>query len=243
MSNTIQLNAAPKKVLVVARSLQGIAHWIVSLHEAGCWVELASTPAEAMIRAAALNPEVIVIDDATADLDSVELSMKIRSLVSRDLPPTIIMAVANAQADPSSVESPSGPLAIGERTSRWSAAKVNRIADVVSQPPTPPGTTTTDRLSCHGIELDRAQHRAWNEDRPLRLTPTEFKLLWTLASRPGDVLPRTDLTKLCRGSTGAIQTRTVDAHIKSIRRKLQDNATWIETVHGVGYRFQELDPR
>lgn len=75
----------------------------------------------------------------------------------------------------------------------------------------------------------------------LRLTPTEFKLLWKLASRPGYVLSRNELTKLCKGADGAtaVQSRTIDAHIKSILRKLSERSRLIETVHGVGYRFQE----
>jgi DNA-binding response OmpR family regulator len=79
------------------------------------------------------------------------------------------------------------------------------------------------------------------DGRTLHLTPTEFKLLWELARRPGEVLTRADLTTLCRGANSAVQARTVDAHIKSIRSKLQEHAQRIETVYGVGYRFQELD--
>jgi two-component system phosphate regulon response regulator PhoB len=74
----------------------------------------------------------------------------------------------------------------------------------------------------------------------LHFTPTEFRLLWELARQPGYVLSRTELTKLCKGSETAVQARTIDAHIKSIRRKLNDHADLIETVHGVGYRLQEV---
>jgi DNA-binding response OmpR family regulator len=75
----------------------------------------------------------------------------------------------------------------------------------------------------------------------LSLTPTEFRLLWELVRRPGYVLSRSELTRTCKGSENAVQARTIDAHIKSIRRKLRDRAHLIETVHGVGYRFQEME--
>ena len=89
----IQLTIAPKEVLVVSRAFHGIARLIAALREAGCRVELATTSSEAIARAAVLNPEVVVIEDQLSDVNSVELSMQIRSIVSRDSPPTFIMAM------------------------------------------------------------------------------------------------------------------------------------------------------
>lgn len=238
MTETIRFDGAPKNVLVVARTLQGIAHWILSLREAGCRVELARTPAEAIIQAAAFNPEVVVIEDRAADLDSVELSLQIRSTICGKLPPTFIMAVASQRND-RSVDAPASTSPDDRRVSldarpalpqasRAAAAPGARVADA------------PDQVACHSLRLDRTRHRASVDGRLLALTPTEFKLLWELACRPGEVLSRTDLTRLCRGPNANVQERTVDAHIKSIRRKLQDRSTLIETVHGIGYRCQEL---
>jgi DNA-binding response OmpR family regulator len=241
MTETIRFDGAPKNVLVVARTLQGIAHWILSLREAGCRVELARTPAEAIVQAAAFNPEVVVIEDRAADLDSVELSLQIRSTICSKLPPTFIMAVASQQIDravdpPATISPDDRQMPLDARPAlpqamRVAGASGARVAGPADAP---------DQVDCQSLHLDRTRHRASVDGRLLVLTPTEFKLLWELACRPGEVLSRADLTRLCRGPNASAQARTVDAHIKSIRRKLQDQATLIETVHGVGYRCQEI---
>jgi DNA-binding response OmpR family regulator len=100
-----------------------------------------------------------------------------------------------------------------------------------------------ERIEHLGLTLDRVRHRVFVDGNPLHLTPTEFKLLWELASRPGFVLSRNELSQVCRGTMSTLHTRTVDAHIKAIRRKLAGYASFIETVHGVGYRFRESDAR
>jgi two-component system phosphate regulon response regulator PhoB len=237
----IQLNITPKKVLVVARTLEGIAHVIGPLREAGCWVELATSADEAIGRAAVLNPEIVVIEDPLAGANSVELSMQIRGIVSTVTAPTFIMAPASELAGEPvrASEAPErSPSAIGHAPA---ATLVRRIAGLMTPaaPPTP--AKTPERVTGHGLDLDRVRFRATIRDRKLQLTPTEFRLLWALASRPGCVLSRLELAKACKGSADAVQSRTIDAHIKSIRRKLNDHAQLIETVHGVGYRFQEVD--
>ncbi len=233
----IQLTIVPKKVLVVARAFQGITHLIAPLREAGCWVELATTASEALGRAAVLNPEVVVIEDQMADVNAVELTMQIRSIVSPDHPPTFIMARSSELSD-DSLSPPENRPATAYVTR---PALVNRIAGLMAPPSTKGEAKSIERLACHGLCLDRVRHRAWIGDRSLHFTPTEFKLLWELVSRPGCVLSRSDLTCVCKGAAAAVQTRTIDAHIKSIRRKLKEYARLIETVHGVGYRFQEMD--
>jgi two-component system phosphate regulon response regulator PhoB len=87
--------------------------------------------------------------------------------------------------------------------------------------------------------MDRRRHSASIDGRPLNLTPTEFRLLWTLASEPGSVFDRQHLSRTCHisGTTG--RAATIAVHIKAVRGKLGDRSDLIETVHGVGYRFRE----
>jgi len=79
--------------------------------------------------------------------------------------------------------------------------------------------------------------------RRLPLTPTEFKLLATLASVPGRLFRRQELRAILWGR-GAVQPRTIDVHVARLRRKLVNaggSSSVIRTVHGVGYRFRERD--
>jgi DNA-binding response OmpR family regulator len=77
-------------------------------------------------------------------------------------------------------------------------------------------------------------------DRLIDLTPTEFKVLFTLASHPGKVFTREELVEKSLGYQFEGYERSIDAHIKNIRRKLEDDAknpSLILTIYGVGYRF------
>lgn len=71
------------------------------------------------------------------------------------------------------------------------------------------------------------------------LTPTEFEILAALVSRAGRVVRRRELIERLWGRDAPHSERAVDAHVKSIRRKLSSDRAWLETVRGVGYRFVE----
>ena len=95
-----------------------------------------------------------------------------------------------------------------------------------------------DVISTHGIEIDRVNHLARAEGQDLRLTPTEFRLLWTLARQPGRPFGRNELMDRCRGEDANALERTIDVHVRSLRQKLDARGDLIETVRGVGYRFR-----
>jgi two-component system phosphate regulon response regulator PhoB len=92
----------------------------------------------------------------------------------------------------------------------------------------------------NGIEIDRACYRVTVDGREAKLTPTEFRILWTLISNPGFVFSRQQLLELCVGDNAPSYERTIDVHIKAIRQKLEHRADSIETVRGIGYRFRDL---
>jgi two-component system phosphate regulon response regulator PhoB len=98
------------------------------------------------------------------------------------------------------------------------------------------------RVHCDGLRLDRARYEATLEGEALNLTLTEFNILWTLANAPERARTRQELVEASRGVGAPVQTRTIDAHIKSLRRKLGDAAQLIETVRGIGYRYASTSP-
>ena len=89
-----------------------------------------------------------------------------------------------------------------------------------------------------GVRIDRARHRAFVENRELDLTPTEFRLLECMLRQPGRAFTRAQLMDAAIGEGAIVLERTIDVHIKTLRRKLGDGDL-IETVRGVGYRFRE----
>ncbi|HYW11679.1 MAG TPA: response regulator transcription factor, partial [Longimicrobium sp.] len=90
---------------------------------------------------------------------------------------------------------------------------------------------------------DTGAARAQVEGRELDLTPTEYRLLITLMERRGRVQSRRQLLEAVWEVTANIATRTVDMHVQRLRSKLGEQADWIETVRGFGYRFRNEPPR
>ncbi|HTU89848.1 MAG TPA: response regulator [Gemmataceae bacterium] len=89
-----------------------------------------------------------------------------------------------------------------------------------------------------GVRIDRVRHRAYAEERELDLTPTEFRLLECLLRQPGRAFTRHQLMDAAIGEGAIVLERTIDVHIKTLRKKL-GSSDLIETVRGVGYRFRE----
>lgn len=92
------------------------------------------------------------------------------------------------------------------------------------------------------VRLDIEAHRAFVEDVEMELTALEFRLLQTFVARRGRVQTRDQLLSDVWGYTPDVTTRTVDTHVKRLRRKLGERAgEWLETVRGVGYRFRAAE--
>jgi two-component system phosphate regulon response regulator PhoB len=104
-----------------------------------------------------------------------------------------------------------------------------------------PVAETSDVLKHLGIELDRVRHRASIHANPVDLTPTEFRLLECLLRQPGRAFTRAQLMDSAIGDAAIVLERTIDVHVKSLRRKLGDAGALIETVRGTGYRLRETD--
>lgn len=104
-------------------------------------------------------------------------------------------------------------------------------------------STNTDTVVIGPMRIDRAAMTVAVEDRPVELTPTEFKLLLTLAERRGRVQGRAHLLETVWEAAPDIQTRTVDMHVQRLRTKLGAAGDLIETVRGFGYRLRAPAPR
>ena len=94
-------------------------------------------------------------------------------------------------------------------------------------------------VECQGVTIDRHRHRALVGDTELILTPTEFRLLEAMLRQAGRAFTRHELMDVAIGEDAVVLERTIDVHIKSLRKKMEDVADLIETVRGVGYRFRE----
>jgi two-component system phosphate regulon response regulator PhoB len=117
--------------------------------------------------------------------------------------------------------------------------RVGAILRRVGATPQHPG----DVLRAGPVQIDRAAHRVSVEGEDVELTPTEFKLLLTLAERRGRVQARGHLLETVWEAAPDIQTRTVDMHVQRLRTKLGPAGPLIETVRGFGYRMKAAKAR
>jgi len=98
-----------------------------------------------------------------------------------------------------------------------------------------------EMLSFPELRIDRVRHRVEVEGEEVHLTPTEFRLLWCLASRPGRVFSRAELLDRIWGYDSESDARTVDVHVKRLRQKTraaESRSFSITTVWGLGYKFE-----
>jgi two-component system phosphate regulon response regulator PhoB len=100
------------------------------------------------------------------------------------------------------------------------------------------GTDPVDVVEYLNVRIDRVRHRAYVDNRELELTPTEFRLLECMVRQPGRAFTRHQLMDAAIGEGAIVLERTIDVHIKTLRKKLESDDL-IETVRGVGYRFRE----
>ncbi|GAB5403621.1 MAG: response regulator transcription factor [Aureliella sp.] len=96
-----------------------------------------------------------------------------------------------------------------------------------------------DHIESMGIRVDLRRHEVTLNETTLELTRSEFNLLKTMMAEPGRAFDRSELIESALGEDTLVLERTIDVHIRAIRRKLGDLAHVVETVRGVGYRFKE----
>jgi DNA-binding response OmpR family regulator len=100
-------------------------------------------------------------------------------------------------------------------------------------------SVSDDYIQVGPLAIDFSRFEAKLSGQPLKLTATEFKLLAELAGHPGRALTREHLLNRAVGDAVVVVDRNIDVHIRSVRKKLGDQAAMIETVRGLGYRFVE----
>ena len=118
---------------------------------------------------------------------------------------------------------------------------VLRIGAILRRVRTP--ATSTDVVVAGPLRIERDTHEVTVDGRHIELTPTEYKLLLTLAERRGRVQPRVHLLEAVWAAAPDVQTRTVDMHVQRLRAKLGAASDLIETIRGFGYRMRAENAR
>jgi len=225
-----------KKVLVVEDE-RTIAEAVAArLRAEGFEVEVAGDGPSAVDAARRVQPDVIVLDVMLPGFDGLEVCRRIQA--ERGVP--VLMLTARGDETDLLVGLAVGaddyltkPFSMRELTARVHALLRRATRNSAAADPAPAGPAM---LRFGDLEINLAERRVQRAGVEAKLTPTEFDLLVHLAGRPRTVLPRERLLADVWGWADASGTRTVDSHIKGLRRKL--GADLIRTVHGVGYALE-----
>jgi DNA-binding response OmpR family regulator len=199
----------------------------------GFKVVTASTGREALRKVDEHQPNLVLLDWMLPEMSGLEVCQQLRNTSNA----AIIMLTAKTEETDRVIGLEMG--ADDYITKPFSLRElVARIRSVLRR--VNPQPERKDVMRRGELVIDEAKFRVWKNDQEIILTPAEFQLLLTLASRPGIVYSRLQLLQATMGDAYLNYERTIDSHISHLRKKIEDdpsNPRYIQTVHGVGYRF------
>jgi two-component system, OmpR family, phosphate regulon response regulator PhoB len=211
----------------------------VNLEHAGHAVRRAATAAQALDLIQESLPDLVLLDWMLPDRPGIDLARRLRSdRRTREIP--IIMVTARAQ-EHDKIQGLEGgaddyltkPFSPRELLARIQAVLRRRAPEIADEV-----------LQLHGLALDPVSHRVTARGAAVELTPTEFRLLRFFMAHPERVYTRQQLLDHVWGDHVFIDERTVDVHIRRLRKSLAPAGldALVETVHGTGYRFRDDQP-
>jgi two-component system, OmpR family, alkaline phosphatase synthesis response regulator PhoP len=207
------------------------------LEKNGFRVVTAADGPSALAMARREHPDLIVLDLLLPGMDGREVCRILRA--ESDVPIIMLTALSEESDQIVGLEIGADDYIVKPFSPR---ALVARVRALLRR--TQGGGKTPAVIRVGKLEIDNQKHTAKLDGMSLQLTPSEFDLLVVLARHPGQTLTRQQLMDDLYGGAALGVDRSVDSHIKNLRRKLESasNARFIETVYGVGYRFVEEGP-
>jgi DNA-binding response OmpR family regulator len=223
--------AAQAQTVLVVEDESSIASFVaLYLKNAGYSVRTVANGNDALTQAESERPDLIVLDLMLPDIDGIEVCRRIRK--SSDVP--ILMLTARDE----DVDKIIG-LEVGADdylTKPFNPRELVARVKSILRRSVPDRREMESKQIVHGdLEIDAGRREARVSGEEVQLAPKEFDLLWELLDHRGLVLTRDQLLERVWGYTFAGDTRTVDVHVRQLRRKLGD-ASPIVTVWGVGYK-------
>ena len=208
-----------------------------NLTREGFQVTLAADGDTALHAAAAQPPDLVVLDWMIPGLSGIEVCRRLRRQPGSKTLPIIMLTARGEEADRvEGLESGADDYMVKPFSPGELAA---RIRAVLRRAGANAGDGAAAVIEVGGVRLDLARHRVTRSGTDIHLGPTEFRLLKTLMERPGLVLSREQLLDRVWGRDIHVESRTVDAHVRRLRKALgAGGGDVIRTVRGAGYAFE-----
>lgn len=224
-----------QRILVVDDEPEAVELVEFNLRQSGFDVSTAADGAEALKKAKANLPALVVLDLMLPELDGMEVCKLLRRDASTSKIPILMLTAKAAEIDRVlGLELGADDYVTKPFSPRELVLRVKKILDRNR-----PRTEARESMRFGDLLIDVPKHLASWKGKSFDLTATEFKLLTVLAQRAGRVQSRDALLRDVWEYDSLIDTRTVDTHMRRLREKLGPAAKYLDTVRGVGYRFVE----
>jgi DNA-binding response OmpR family regulator len=221
------------KILVVDDEPEAIELVEFNLKQAGFDVVAAADGAEALKKARATLPGLILLDLMLPEIEGLEVCKMLRRDPATANIPIIMVTAKAAEIDRIiGLELGADDYITKPFSPRELVLRVKKILERGQAKENAP-----DRFEFGGLSIDGPRHLVSWRGKRIELTATEFKLLSILAQRRGRVQSREQLLRDVWEYNSLIDTRTVDTHMRRLREKLGPASKYLDTVRGVGYRF------
>ena len=206
-----------------------------NLDKNGFRVETATTGEEALIKAKAKLPDLVILDLMLPNIDGLEVCKKLKGDSKTQNIPIIMLSAKGEEADiVTGLELGADDYVTKPFSPKVLIARVRRILHRVTA-----RDLEKAAIKIHELTIDPARRQVLIKDKPVELTFTEFNILYALAKRPGLVFTRYQIVDTLHGDDYLVTDRAVDVQIVGLRKKLGSCSEYIETVRGVGYRFKD----
>ena len=225
----------PERILIVEDEVNIATPTKTYLERDGFEVTHVVTGEDALTAMESDPPNLILLDLNLPGIDGLEVCRRIRATSQV---PIIMLTARDDDIDKIvGLEVGADDYVTKPFNARELVARAKAILRRAPTSPQPIGGT----LSHGAVTIDRGRHEVRVDGEEIQLAPKEFDLLWTLLEERGNVLTRDQLLERVWGYTFAGDTRTVDVHVRQLRRKLGDPCP-IVTVWGVGYKVGDDGP-
>ncbi|WP_221031628.1 response regulator [Actomonas aquatica] len=225
-----------KKILVVDDESDVADLVAYHLKAKGFAVETVNDPTQSIGIARSMLPDLVILDVMMPEINGIQICRMLRADPKLKQVPVIFLTAKVEENDRvQGLETGADDYICKPFSTKELVLRVQNILRRTSEKP----VDAQPKLIAGAIELDAERHEVKINGDVVELTATEFKLLHLLMERRGRVQTREHLLINVWNYETEIETRTVDTHVRRLREKLGEEAEWIETIRGVGYRMAE----
>ncbi len=233
---TVHFDPVSHKILVVEDEVDIATLVSFNLQRVGYAVDMAHDGREGLEKILKEQPDLVVLDLMLPGMDGFSI-LKEMQRDSRANQTPVLMLTAKSQIDDRIRGLESG---VDDYLTKPFSPKelILRVQAILKRNKATPGSVI---FSFGPFRFDKNNLSFYLNEEPLQLTSTEFKLLLYLCQRAGQPQDRNNLLKVIWGYNDDVHSRTLDTHMKRLRQKLGDEASFIETVRGIGYLVPEVE--